>query len=460
MSFRARLTMVAAVAVAVAVALASVLVYFIVRSELRNEVDDALRSRAEVISHVRLGVRASDFGPENRFFLEIPPPLLGGPGGYVQLVASSGQTARPEHENVALPVTESVRAVAKGSKGEFLADESVAGTHVRVLTVPFGEGIALQVSRPLAEVDRVLKRMRLYLFLVTLGGIGLATALGLGVARAALLPIRRLTGATERVSETRDLSERIETGQADELGRLAGSFNEMMAALEEAERSQRQLVADASHELRTPLTSLRTNIEVLGRADHYTPAERERVLSDVAEQLEEMTVLVAELVELARGEEGQDEPEEVRLDLLVAGAVERARRRDPGLEFSVDLQESVVDGVPSRLERAVGNLLDNAVKWSPPHGTVEVTVRDGEVRVRDHGPGIDEADLPFVFDRFYRAKTARSLPGSGLGLAIVRKVAQTHGGVVWAEPADGGGTQMTLRLEGRAVGADSDGSIS
>src|SRR2546428_2306609 len=223
----------------------------------------------------------------------------------------------------------------------------------------------------------------------------------------------------------------------------------MLAALEESPRAQRQLVQDASHELRTPLTSLRTNIEVLASERTLPAGERERLLTDVVDQLGEMTTLVAELIELARGEQHTAEPEEVRLDLVAADAVERARRNRPAMAFTTNLEESVVHGIPATIERAVGNLLDNAAKWSPSGGPVEVEVRDGAVMVRDHGPGIAAEDLPHVFDRFYRARGARGLPGSGLGLAIVKQGAEAHGGEGVADRADGGGTRMTLRLNGR-----------
>jgi two-component system, OmpR family, sensor histidine kinase MprB len=223
----------------------------------------------------------------------------------------------------------------------------------------------------------------------------------------------------------------------------------MLAALEASAKAQRQLVADASHELRTPLTSLRTNIEVLAGKRRLREQDREPLLSDVVEQLDEMTTLIAELIELAHGDGQPREPEEVRLDVLTADAVERTRRNRPGVTFRTELTESVVDGVPATLERAIGNLLDNAAKWSPPGGEVEVGVRDGEVTVRDHGPGIDEDDLPYVFDRFYRSTAARGMPGSGLGLAIVRQVAEAHGGAVTAERPEDGGTLMRLRLNGR-----------
>ena len=295
--------------------------------------------------------------------------------------------------------------------------------------------------------------MTTYLLLIALGGILVASALGLAVARTALAPVRRLTETAEHVTETGDLSQRIDVSSTDELGRLAASFNTMLAALEESSRAQRQLVADASHELRTPLTSLRTNIEVLATERALQPGDREKLLGDVVEQLGEMTALIAELIELARAEQHHEEPEDVRLDLLTESAVERARRNTPTVTFTTDLGESLVHGVPSTLERAVANLLDNAAKWSPPGGEVEVGVHDREVTVRDHGAGIADEDLPYVFDRFYRASSARGLPGSGLGLAIVKQVAEAHGGTVTAEPAEGGGTLMRLRLNGTVLGS-------
>jgi two-component system sensor histidine kinase MprB len=343
--------------------------------------------------------------------------------------------------------------VAAGGEEGFYSDAEVAGTHVRILTVPLAPGYAGQISRPLTEVDESLDRLRTILLLVAFGGVALAAALGLVVARTVLAPVRRLTEATEEVTETRDLSRRMDDEGSDEVGRLAASFNTMLAALEESARSQRRFVADASHELRTPLTSLRTNIEVLARADDMPRVERERLLADVVEQLAEMSTLVAELVALDRAEEPANGPEDVRLDLVAAEAIERVRRQRAGITFRLDLEESVVRGVPASIERAIGNMLDNAAKWSPADGEVEVAVRDGEVEVRDHGPGIAESDLPYVFDRFYRAPSARGLPGSGLGLAIVRRVAETHGGSVVAERADGGGTRVRLAFPGPAAAA-------
>jgi len=443
MSFRARLALVAAAAVALAVVLASAVVYIVVRDELRGTVDDALRDRAAEISHFPL--RAIEEG--DRPVLE--GPGLGGAPGYIQVVQSDGTTIRPPDETVELPVSDHVLSVANGKGGPFFSDTHVSDVHLRVFTIPGSSGFAVQIARPLTEVDQSLDRIRFYLILIALGGIAVAATLGLAVTRAAVAPVRRLTEASERVTETGDLSERIDSRGQDELSRLASSFNTMLAALEQSTRAQRQLVADASHELRTPLTSLRTNIEVLAGNRSLPAGERERLLHDVVEQLGEMTTLIAELIELARGDQPLAEPEDVRLDLIAADAVDRARRNRPNITFTTSFAESLVHGDRATIERAVGNLLDNAAKWSPPAGEVEVTVDEGEVIVRDHGPGIDEEDLPFVFDRFYRARSARGMLGSGLGLAIVRQVAEAHGGSVLAERAEGGGTRMTLRLNGR-----------
>jgi two-component system, OmpR family, sensor histidine kinase MprB len=433
MSFRARLALVAAAAVALAVVLASVTTYVVVRDQLRETVDEALHDRAEEISRQ----------PLDRVFFG-PGPELGEAGGYPQLVRSDGETLVRRGATLRLPVDDRVLEVTRGDSDAFARDANVDGTHVRVLTRPYVPDYALQVARPLTEVDHTLDRIRLFLIIIAAGGIAVAAALGLLVARAALAPVRRLTTATENVAETGDLSERIESGGQDELGRLAVSFNSMLGALEESNKRQRQLVSDASHELRTPLTSLRTNIEVLARDQSMKPKDREQLLHDVVAELTEMTSLITELVELARGDAQPAEMEEVRLDLLVADLLDRARRNAPHVEFDAQLDETTVHGAASTIERAVWNLLDNAAKWSPEGSRVEVKVADGEVVVRDHGPGIDEEDLPKVFDRFYRAPAARGRPGSGLGLAIVRQVAEAHGGRVVAERAEGGGTLMRV----------------
>jgi len=281
---------------------------------------------------------------------------------------------------------------------------------------------------------------------VTLGGVGVAALAGALVSRATLAPVRRLTAAAERVAKTRDPSERVpETGRG-ELTRLGSSFNTMLAALEDALATQKQFVADASHELRTPLTSMQTNIEVLKQQERLAPDARGRLFDDLQREAHEMRDLITGLLELARGEDPGLERKPVQLDELVAAVVERARARYPHLTFEEQLEPATIEGVPDRIERAVWNLLENAGKWSEDGSTVEVTLAGGEVRVRDHGPGIAAEERERVFDRFYRAAAARSQPGSGLGLAIVREVAEAHGGSVSAEEAPGGGALLRLRL--------------
>jgi len=453
MSFRARLALVAAAAVALAIVTASLVIYFVVREQLLATIDDSLQTTAAQLRTTPV----HDFA-----HFGTPAGELGGATVLPQGVDAEGKVYLPPdpapgfdstpRASVKLPVSDEVIAVARGERGRFFSDAHVRGTHFRVLTMPVRGG-ALRVARSLTEVDNSLGHIKNLLILIAGGGIAIAAALGLAVSRAALAPVRRLTTATENVTKTGDLSDRIEVGGRDELSRLAGSFNAMLGALEESSRAQRQLVADASHELRTPLTSLRTNIEVLASERQLPAGERERLLTDVVDQLSEMTTLISGLIDLARGEQPSSEPEDVRLDLVAADAVERARRDRPAVTFTTDLQESMVQGIPATIERAVANLLDNAAKWSPPNADVEVAVRDGQISVRDHGPGIDEEDLPHIFDRFYRSRSARGRPGSGLGLAIVRQVAVAHGGEVVAERAEGGGTRMTLRLNGSSLGS-------
>jgi two-component system sensor histidine kinase MprB len=450
--FRRRLALAAAAAVAVAVLLASVAAYVLVQGQLRGEIDQSLQQRADAITKMSRMVREERSAPPRR----VPPPdvVVGGAVPFVQLLGEKGAVRVPGDERVRLPVDAHDVRSARGEDGRGLRDAEVDGEHVRMLTVPLHGGGAVQLARSLEEVDAVLVDLRLILGGVLVMGIAFALVLGRFVARTALAPVERLTEASEHVAATRDLSRRIDAGSGDdELARLAGSFNTMLDALQEAMtaldsslHAQRQLVADASHELRTPLTSLRTNIEVLRDPDGLTEHQRRDLLDDVAMQLDELGGLVGDVIEMARGEHRGLEPQDVRFDELVAEAVERRRRYSRELRFETELEPTVVEGTPERLERAVANLLDNAAKFSPPGGLVEVALRDGELSVRDHGPGIDPTDLPHVFDRFYRSAAARAVPGSGLGLAIVRQTAEAHRGGVSAEPAVGGGTVFRLRL--------------
>ena len=320
------------------------------------------------------------------------------------------------------------------------------GSRVRVYAVPIGNGAALEVTRSLEDTNAVLDQTRDRLIIVALAGVLLAAGLGTLVARAALAPVQRLTMVIEEVATTRDLSRRVAATGHDELSRLAASFNEMLSALDMSLRQQRQLVADASHELRTPLTSLRTNLELLARGQPTDASERGMVLHDLVGQIERLSTLVADLIDLARDEETELPIEDVRLDQVVEDALAGVRGRYPKVLFTVSSLPTTITGVRSRVARAVTNLLDNAGKWSPAGGTVEVAVADGEVSVRDHGPGVAPEDAPHVFDRFWRASNARHLPGSGLGLAIVKDVAEKHGGTVTLEPATGGGAHFRLRL--------------
>jgi two-component system sensor histidine kinase MprB len=285
--------------------------------------------------------------------------------------------------------------------------------------------------------------------------------LGLFVAQTALSPIRRFTSRTEQLTaEGVDVSQRMDVVGQDELGRLAHSFNTTLDALEASVEAQRHLVADASHELRTPIASLRANIQVLDEADRLSPEELASLRADVVAELDELTALVGDIVELARGSKQGNVVDDVRLDQIVADLVERVERRAGGaLSVRSDLEPTVVSGDPERISRAVSNLLDNARKWSPPGGVVEVELRDGTLSVRDHGSGFAPDDLPHVFERFYRADKARGMPGSGLGLAIVQQTADAHGGFADAANAPGGGALMRLNLGPAGLPADSDTAL-
>ena len=330
----------------------------------------------------------------------------------------------------------------------YFSDATVNGIHLRIYTTRINNRTALQIARPLTEVDQALARIRLLFLVISLVAVAGAATLGLLVSRTTLRPVKQLTEDAERIATTLDLRDRTDQSRSDELGRLARAFNTMLDALTGSISAQRQLVADASHELRTPITTIRTNLEVIELHDEMPADDRRRILAEATEELREMTHLIDELVELAHGDAQTLSTEPARLDLIAEDAVAAAARRS-SLDIRLDASPTVVEAAPAALSRAISNLLDNAIKWSPPNAPVEVTVKDGTLSVRDHGPGVDAADLPHVFDRFYRATTARTLPGSGLGLAIVRQVAEAHGGTITAEAAIGGGTLFTLCLPTR-----------
>jgi len=435
-SFRARVAFIAAAAVAVAVIAASVGIYLAAANVLRGEVDESLREMAaEVDRAVR--ERRPIFGPR--------PGRLGGPGGFIQVIDARGNVADAVGGTEPLPVTEQARQVARGGEARF-ETLAVDGQPVRVLTLPAVRGLALQIARPLTEIEGSLDQLRARLVVGSLVGIALAAALGTVVARRAVRPVEQLTDLAEDVAATQDLSRRIDVESEDEIGRLATTFNRMLAELEQARDSQRQLVADASHELRTPLTSLRTNIEVLADAERLPAMDRRELIADVVTQLDEFGRLIAGLVELARGDRPVAAPTQVRLDQLVADVIERTRAFAGGqVAVALTAAPTTVTGERDRIERAIANLVDNAIKYGG-NQPIDVTVRDGAVSVRDRGPGIDRSDLPHVFDRFYRAPAARGAPGSGLGLSIVKQVAESHGASVEVEAPPDGGTRLTVRF--------------
>ena len=447
MSLQRRITLLSAGAVAVAVTLAAIAAYLAVRSELRREVDRALADQARFVT-ARVAP-APDTPVRIPFSLPAPPPRRGGPIAYAQLVTPGLQVRALGAAPLRLPIDENVRALADEGAGRAFSDVLVNGAHLRVLVVGTEDG-ALQLGRSLDGADEVLARLRLVLAALCVAGIALAALLGRMVGRRVVGPIRDVAATAHHISETGELSRRIEPARPDEVGKLAEEFNAMLASLERSTAAQRRLVADASHELRTPVTTLRANIELLAEdGGALPPHEREALLLDLRGQVEELGALVTDIIELARGAEPAAGREEVRLDELVADAVARARVHAPGVEFALEVEPATLEGAPDRLGRAVNNLLDNAAQ----HGGGRIEVRAGPegVRVRDHGPGIPEADLEHVFDRFYRSAVSRGRPGTGLGLAIVRQVAETHGGSARAANDDDGGAVLTLALPAQPV---------
>jgi two-component system sensor histidine kinase MprB len=453
-SLRVRLSALVAAAVGLTVALAAFATYQFVHHQLYHQVESSLDNEWGVLTTNSGAVNPSQvgnfFGQYNNSLLQIidssgnPIPVPGRFGGYL-----------PVNSN--LPVTRGDLAVAGlGGGGPTLRNITVHGQSYRLLTVGTDvveDGISIpavtQIAVPLTDIQHSLADLRLILWLVTFCGVAVGVGLGYIIGRDTIRPVERLTAAAEHVAATQDLDSTIDDRGEDELGRLARAFNSMLRALAASRHQQAQLISDAGHELRTPLTSLRTNIEVLIRVKDLPDGDRAELLADVHAQLEEMTTLVGDVVELAREDEAQSEPIEVRFDPIVEHAVERARRRAPAVVFDVELMPGSIRAHPALLERAVLNVLDNAAKWSPPDGTIRVRLDRGEwwtLEVHDQGPGIATADLPHVFERFYRAETARALPGSGLGLAIVQQVVTAHGGTVAALSPPGGGTLIRIQL--------------
>ena len=464
MSLRTRLTLAGGGAVFVALAIASLVIYFDVRSKLHDQIDVSLIQSAEGIA--AKWVTANAKGPltlpsarttqkEKRAAgpfrgLKKPRssnalPLGRDASGFFQVIPNV-RAATNGGLSGFVPLVGRDESVARGRSPPYFTDVRFGGAAMRLYTMRLSSDGLVRTARPLTESNATIAHVRWLLLGLTFGGALAAGLFGRLAANAVLRPVRALAGTVRSVSATRDLKQRIPVSGRDELASLAGDFNAMLAALDESQQAQQQLIADASHELRTPLTAHRANIELLARPD--LPVERrQRVLGAAVRSIEELSALVGDLIQAARDGRSVDVREPLALDELVAAAVDRAQHRTPRLRFETRLEPFRLVGARSRLEHAIDNVLDNAIKWSPPGGTVEIRLVDGKLTVRDHGPGIAEADLPHVFDRFYRAAAARALPGSGLGLAIVKQTVDDHGGSVTVANADGGGVLVTLRFD-------------
>ena len=446
-SLASRVTMLTTMAVAVAIAFVAFGAFMTVRLQTQASLDASLVARVKAVAQTarEAEVRGTKYN--------VPGWLLGASDVRLYLVtdehlvysyfqAGSPNFGEPEFD------------VAEGRRDSVVRTITQDGHRFRAATWPTegDQGRAVVLVQSLDAQERVLKRLGLVMLL--LGGAGVIGAglAGWAVARSGLRPVRRLTRAAEEIARTEDLRP-IEVGGNDEIARLATAFNQMLTALAASRDRQRQLVADAGHELRTPLTSLRTNLDLLAQASsgglEIPAAARDELLEDVQAQIEELTTLIGDLVELGREESLTHVVEPVDLAEVVDRALVRVKRRAPEVRFEVDADHWWVTGESAALERAVLNLLDNAAKWSPAGGTVTVTLSGGQLRVLDEGPGISDEDLPHVFDRFWRSPESRGMPGSGLGLSIVHQIAVRHSGRVDAGRAPGGGAQLTLRIPGK-----------
>jgi two-component system sensor histidine kinase MprB len=446
MSLRRRMVLMSAAAVALAIILSAIACYIAVETSLRDRLDHQLSAFGDSVATVALHASPRQ---RTRKHFNLPghlPRARLEAGGDAAVFSDTGVIYKSPEDHTAFALTARDLAVARGVAPAYFSNTTVGRTDVRIYVTPAGRGRAVIIEQSLTDLQSTLHDLAVILAAIILAGVVLAGLLGLLVARAAAVPVHMLRRAAEHVGLTGDLSQRIEPVGDDDLGRLGASFNGMLTALEQSQRAQRQLIGDASHELRTPITSLRTNLEVLLRNPDLDPADRTPLLADLVEQSEEIGALIQDLLESARDGDEASAREPLRFDELVSSAIERCAARHPNLHFESHLEPCVVAGRENRLSRAIVNLLDNAVKWSPPAATVEVTLADGELRVRDHGPGFSEDDLPYVFDRFYRSPSARSVPGSGLGLSIVRKVLSEHGGTVRARNAADGGALVAVAL--------------
>lgn len=427
MNLRNRLGLAGGSVVVGALLLVSLILYPAVDSKLHDQIDASLISSAAEAPNVLQRLKQK-IGDQQATPADMTGLITVGPTT-LQLVQAP---VTPGPNDAFIPVTERDAAVAELRQQPYLQDATYRGTRYRVYTAPLGQsdGALVRIARPLSDATVTLHRLQFLLVALTVGGgLGAAVIARLAAGRV-LRPVRELTETIEHVTATQELTARIDAPGRDEISRLARSFTVMMAALHESVQAQRRLVADASHELRTPLTSLTTDLDLLAECPGLTDSQAPELVGAAREQAVRLTALVNDLLDLARYGTDQAHTEDLRLDLVAVQATERAAKHARHLSFETHAEETLVHADPDAVERAIINLLDNAVKWSPPEGRIRVTVADGTVTIRDEGPGIPTSDIPFVFDRFYRSAAGRSQPGSGLGLAIVRQIAETHGGSV------------------------------
>nr|WP_221380083.1 HAMP domain-containing sensor histidine kinase [Actinoplanes polyasparticus] len=446
-SLRTRLTIIAATAIAVSVFVAFQVASELMDRKLRDTAENQLRADSRV-----LATNAERAGPAR---VELPP--YPGSGRLVRVILSDGSTRTPAGQPALPPVSEHAGRVAQGASTDLLESTDWDDGYI-IYTLRSGDG-AVQVAQ-LAD-DSPINQFGFGMLLIGLFCVIGGALVGRTVARAALAPIDRLTAAAVRVAHTQDLDADIPDEGGGEIRRLIQSINDMLAALRGSRRAQRLLAEDAAHELKTPLTSLRLNIELLirldrrGTLDTALPAEsRTRLLNDLGAQVAELSTLAAELTDLARGDINDESTELLDLADVTVAAATRARSRVPDIEIALDVTSVWVSGRPAALQRAVLNLIDNAGKWSPADQPVQVRLRaegaSAVLEVDDAGPGIDAADAPRVFDRFYRAGSARALPGSGLGLSIVQRVVDAHGGRAAVARSARGGALLRIDLPAAA----------
>ncbi len=436
----ARVALLAAVAVGLSVTFVATAAYLTVRHQLVASLDESLVNRAHAA--VRDGASSAVM------LRDVPSSMSVATDVRIGVLFEGGHqwaTDEPGAASFLLRPTSAEIAVAEGRSEYSVRTAYTRAMAYRMVAVPGPEqGTALLLAQSMEPTEKALGKLGFILTLFGFLGMVAAGLAGWAVARNGLRPVRSLTSAVENIARTERLDPIAVEGN-DEVARLAAAFNGMLAGLAASRDRQRRLVADAGHELRTPLTSLRTNLELLTQADArggLSAESRAELMDDVRFQIDELTTLIGDLTELARDEPAPAQLDTVDLADVVERALERVRRRATGLRFDVTLEPWQVLGEPGALERAVTNLLDNAVKWSPPEGTVTVVVRGGTLYVADEGTGIAEEDLPHVFDRFYRSTDSRTMPGSGLGLSIVRAVAERHGGAVCAGNAETGGAAL------------------